>query len=169
MIGGILNYRNLTSTSNHSALAYLSSFRLGAQVSVGISMPMDTPLCDNARIHKVSELSPWPDSLRDITSHLDCAFAPISSGITDRLSPFSKKIYESEVIESSHLIAQECQQLALLRPITDVLDTLLTTVQNLREFTQANTGNFPPRPTFPVLMPLLSALALGCSPDADIL
>ncbi|KJA16493.1 hypothetical protein HYPSUDRAFT_291017 [Hypholoma sublateritium FD-334 SS-4] len=131
---------------------------------------MSTRLCDNARIHKVLEHSPWPDNLRDITSHLECAFAPISNEIIDKLSPFSKEIYNSEVRNSSYPISlHECHQIASPRPITDFLDTLLSTVQNLRHFTQVNTGNLPPRPTFPILMPLFSALALGCSPDADIL
>ncbi|KJA22136.1 hypothetical protein HYPSUDRAFT_215946 [Hypholoma sublateritium FD-334 SS-4] len=141
-----------------------------AQVSAGIPTTMSTPLFDNARIYKVLEHSPWPHNLRDITSHLECAFAPISNEIIDRLSPFSKELYESEVRNSSHPISlQECHQIASPRPITDFLDTLLATVRNLRDFAQANTGNLPPRPTFPILMPLLLALALGCSQDADIL
>ncbi len=49
------------------------------------------------------------------------------------------------------------------------LDTLLSTVQNLRVITDANIDDLPPRPTFSILLPLFSALGLGCSADADIL
>ena len=167
-----LNTRNLnlTATPNHCAPAYFLSFRLGTEISTGVSGSMSSPHSDNARIHKVSEQSPWPHNLRDITSHLECALAPISNGTIDRLSPFAKRIYESESLHSVNPVSlQECPRLASLRPITDVLDTLLSTVQNLREIIQANIDDLPPRPTFSILLPLFSALGLGCSPDADIL
>ncbi len=122
---------------------------------------------DNTRIHEISEASPWPCELQDVTGHLACALAPISNAAANRLSPFSRKIYASEVITSPRLVAfQDCPQHA---SVTDVLDTLLLTVHMLREYTTADVGNFTPRPTYPIWMPLLTALALGCSPNAEVL
>ncbi len=162
----LFKYYNFISTIT-CAPAYSLSSRLGVEISTG---SMSSPHIDNARIHEVSEQSPWPHNLRGITSHLECALAPISNETIDRLSLFSQRIYESEALHSSNPVSlQECPRLASLRPITEVLDTLLSTVQNLRVITDANIDDLPPRPTFSILLPLFSALGLGCSADADIL
>ena len=145
----------------------LSSIILGPCI---LTCSMSSQKFHGAIIHEVSELAPWPHNLLDVTRHLECSLATIPNDISSKLSPLSKRIYETEVMHSSHLNAfRECQQLSSLAPITDVLDTLLSTVQYLRDFTQKNTGNLPARSTFPILIPLLAALAIGCSPDADLL
>ena len=118
--------------------------------------------------HEITNSSLWPPELSYIINRFTQPLTLTSNVAPEHLSPNALEIY-NEITELPKNAKDEEIDPGLPIQLSDVLDTVLTSVKMLRELSGSVSHFGTPHPTFPVWGSLLGVLSLACFKDAILM
>jgi hypothetical protein len=123
----------------------------------------------NQVLYHVADPSEWPSPVKEIAQTLERPLpAYLATGPYPSMSVRASRLFQELICSPSLPLAEDESQTLDSRPLSDVLDIVLSTVSELRDLTQM-TGYGCPRPTIPLWFSLIRTLGYACSEDMSVM